>query len=225
MRLLLAEDEKELNRALVHMLKHEHYEVDSVFDGEDALDYALSAEYEVMIFDVMMPKRDGISVLKEIRKQGIHTPVLLLTAKSQVDDRITGLDAGADDYLCKPFDRGELFARLRALARRKSEIQEEGLHFHDLSLDQKSASIMGPKGSVQLTNKEFQLLELFMKNQGIFFSSETLLERIWGFDSESSIAVVWTHISFLRKRFEAIGSEVVIVANRGIGYRLGTKND
>lgn len=224
MRLLLAEDEKELSNALVAVLKHNNYSVDAVYNGLDAYDYIIGAEYDGVILDIMMPGIDGVTVLKRIREKGIQTPVLLLTAKSQVEDRITGLDSGADDYLTKPFAMGELLARIRAMTRRKTEYSPNSLTVGDLTLDRERFVISTPHGGEQrLGNKEFQVLEMLMINRNILISTEKLMEKIWGFDSEADISVVWVYISYIRKKLAAVGSDVEIKASRGIGYTLEVK--
>lgn len=223
MRLLLADDEREFSRALAAILKHNNYSVDVVYDGADALDYALCGEYDGLILDVMMPKLNGVEVLRELREQGITTPVLMLTARSEIPDRIQGLDAGADDYLPKPFDMGELLARLRAITRRKEEFTPAVLSFGDLSLDRASFELTGPQGSCRLGSKEFQMLEMLMSGPGRLISTELFMERIWGYDTEVEINVVWVYISYLRKRFAQVGSRVGIKALRRVGYTLEDK--
>ncbi|MBR1739621.1 MAG: response regulator transcription factor [Ruminococcus sp.] len=221
MRLLLAEDEKELSNALVAVLKHSNYSVDAVYNGLDAYDYGLAGNYDGIVLDIMMPGMDGISVLKKLRSEGVQTPVLLLTAKSQVDDRITGLDSGADDYLTKPFAMGELLARIRAMTRRKvTELASNNLTCGNVTLDREMFRLIGPKGEQKLGNKEFQLLEMFMLNRNILLSTERLMEKIWGFDSEAEINVVWVYISYVRKKLSAVGADIEIKASRGIGYTL-----
>ena len=223
MRLLLAEDEKELSNALVAVLKHSNYSVDAVYDGADALNYGLCENYDGIILDIMMPKMDGIEVLKNLREKGIHTPVLLLTAKSQVADRITGLDSGADDYLTKPFAMGELLARIRAMTRRKTEFSPNDLAIGNITLSRETFDLKGPKGTQKLGNKEFQMLEMMMANKNTLISTERFMERIWGYDSEAEINVVWVFISYLRKKLVSVGADVEIKATRGVGYTLAEK--
>ena len=199
MRLLLAEDEKSLSKALVSILKHENYSVDAVYNGADAIDYAESGVYDCIILDVMMPKADGITVLKTLRAAGNKVPVILLTAKTQIEDRVTGLDAGADDYLTKPFAAKELLARIRAVTRRQPELKSNVLSFGDLKLNRESFELSTVHGSVTLTSKEFQIMELFLKNPKVVLSVDTLMDRIWGFDSEADVSVVWTYVSYLAK--------------------------
>lgn len=223
MRLLLAEDEVEYARALAAILEYSHYAVDTVHDGADALDYGLSGNYDGIILDIMMPKLDGITVLKRLREAGMATPVLMLTAKSELDDRITGYDAGADDYLAKPFVTAELLSRVRALLRRSGTFTPDVLTFGDLSLDCVSYVLKGPEGECKLTGKEFQVAELLLRNPGNVISTEHFMEKIWGWDSSAEISVVWANISFLRKKFQKLGAHVEIKATRGVGYSLEEK--
>ena len=220
MKLLLAEDEKALSKALVAILKHENYTVDAVFNGEDALDYLLSGDYDGAILDIMMPKKDGISVLKEFRTHNKTMPILLLTAKTEVDDKVIGLDSGADDYLGKPFDVKELLARIRAMLRRKQGEADNLLIVSDLSLNRSTFELRSSKGDFRLGNKEFQLIELLMLNEGKVIPTETILSKIWGYDSEAETNVVWTYISYLRKKLAALTNTVEIEAVRNVGYVL-----
>lgn len=220
MRLLLAEDEQELSKALTAILKHNHYEVDAVFNGQDALDYAMLNAYDGIILDIMMPKKSGLEVLQTLRAQGNHTPILLLTAKAEVEDRIAGLDTGADDYLTKPFAMGELLARIRTMTRRKALFQPNTIVFGDAVLDCTAFTLTGPNGTVRLSGKEFQMLEMMMRSPGCPISTERFMEHIWGCDSESDSSVVWTFVSTLRKRLAASGAHVAIRAARGQGYTL-----
>ncbi len=220
MRLLLAEDERSLSKALTAILEYNHFSVDAVYDGADALDYLMNGNYDGAILDIMMPKMDGISVLKEFRKTNRTLPVLLLTAKNEVEDRVTGLDCGADDYLGKPFDTKELLARIRAMLRRRGDISENILTFADITLNRMTFELAAPKGSVRLGSKEFQLLEMLMSSPGRVISSEQFMEKIWGFDSEAEINVVWTYVSFLRKKLAAVGASANIRAIRNSGYVL-----
>ena len=224
MRLLLAEDERALSNALVTILKHNNYSVDAVYNGQDAIDYLESEVYDAAILDIMMPKADGITVLKTIRAAGNTIPVLLLTAKSEINDKVTGLDCGADDYLTKPFVTKELLARIRAITRRQTELTDNSLFFGDLRLDRVSFELVSPSGKLLLTAKEFQIMEMFMKNPSQIISSERFMEKIWGFDSNAEINVVWTYISYLRKKLKILGSSVGIKAVRNIGYTLENKN-
>jgi len=223
MRLLLAEDEKEMSNALVAVLKHSNYSVDAVYDGLDAYNYGISENYDGMILDIMMPKMDGIEVLKKLREKGVNTPVLLLTAKSQVSDRIEGLDSGADDYLTKPFAMGELLARIRAMTRRKTEFSPNDLTIGNITLSRETFDLKGPSGTQRLGSKEFQMLEMMMVNKNTLISTERFMERIWGYDSDAEINVVWVFISYLRKKLVSVGADVEIKAARGVGYTLAEK--
>ncbi|MBQ7678908.1 MAG: response regulator transcription factor [Butyrivibrio sp.] len=220
MRLLLAEDEQELSRALVAILKHSGYTVDAVYDGQDALEYAQAAEYDGILLDVMMPKLDGFEVIKRLRQDGNTTPVLFLTARTEVDDRIRGLDLGADDYLSKPFDMGELLARIRAMTRRKEEFHPGVLSCGDLTLDRASFELSVPgKEPVRLAGREFQMLEMLMTSPGHVISVDTFMERIWA-DGDAETSVVWVYISNLRKKLAALGAHAEIKATRGVGYSI-----
>lgn len=220
MRLLLAEDEQELSNALVAVLKHNNYSVDAVYDGQDALDYIENGNYDGVILDIMMPKMDGITVLKTIRSHGNSVPVILLTAKSQIDDRVDGLDSGADDYLTKPFSMKELLARIRAMTRRQADTTDSVLKFADLSLDRATYQVSCGDEALRLANKEYQMLEMLMTNPGQIISVEQFMDKIWGFDSEAELNVVWVYVSYLRKKLSSLGSTVQIKATRGLGYSL-----
>lgn len=220
MRLLLAEDEKDLSRALTAILERSNYSVDAVYDGEEALAYLNSNNYDGAILDIMMPKLDGLSVLKEIRRQKNPIPVLFLTAKSEIDDKVDGLDAGANDYLTKPFAAKELLARIRAMTRENTDAINSSLHVGNLTLDLASFTLSSPSGSFRLANKEFQILEMMMGNPGQLLPSERFLERIWGYDSEVEVNVVWVYISYLRKKLAALHATVQIKAARNAGYFL-----
>jgi len=225
-KLLLAEDERELSAALCAILRHNNYSVDAVYDGEDALAYAVSGDYDGVILDIMLPRRDGVSVLTELRRRGIDVPVLLLTAKSGVSDRINGLDAGADDYLTKPFDIGELLARIRAMMRRRTPYIPAELKYGNVRLnrDTLELSVEGG-GSCRLGNREFQMLEMMMQSPQRVISTEQFMSHIWGYDSDSEIGVVWVYISHLRKKLAALGANVEIKAQRGVGYSLEIKRE
>ena len=220
MRLLLAEDEVELSNALVTLLKHNNYSVDAVYDGQDAYDYITAGDYDGIILDIMMPKKDGITVLKEVRAAGISVPILLLTAKAEIDDRVLGLDSGADDYLTKPFSMKELLARIRAMTRRQSEITNSILTFKDITLDRASYTLSCNGNTIKLANKEYQMIEMFMTNPGQIISIDQFMDKIWGYDSEAELNVVWVYVSYLRKKLASIKSNVKIKATRGIGYSL-----
>ncbi len=223
MRLLLAEDEKEMSNAITAVLKHEHYSVDAVYDGQDAFDYLDTGLYDGAILDIMMPKKDGITVLKEIRKKGNDIPVILLTAKSELDDKVEGLDAGADDYLTKPFAMKELLARVRAITRRQGEVTDNILEFAGLKLDRATFEISTETDSLRLANKEFQMMEMLLTNPGQIISTEQFMDKIWGYDSETELNVVWVYVSYLRKKLAKIGAGVNIKAARGVGYLVEAK--
>ena len=220
MRILLAEDEKMLSEAIVAILTHSNFSVDPVYDGQDAIDYLLTGDYDGAILDIMMPKKDGITVLKELRAAGLSTPVLMLTAKSQLEDKVEGLDSGADDYLTKPFAKEELVARVRAITRRQPEFTSPNLTFEDMSLRRSDLTLSGPNGELRLANKEYQIMEMLMTNGGQVISTERFMEKIWGYDSDAEINVVWVNISGLRKKISEIGAHVQIKAARGVGYML-----
>lgn len=223
MRLLLAEDEKELSNALVAVFKHNKYSVDAVYDGQDAYDWAKNGNYDGIILDIMMPKMSGLEVLEKLRHEGVTIPILLLTAKSEIEDRIKGLDLGADDYLPKPFDTGELMARVRAMLRRNSEFEPSIKSFGNITLDKKSFTLMCGERNVTLGNKEFQMLEMLMNNPKNVISADMFMEKIWGYESETEQNVVWVYISYLRKKLKQIDANVEIKAIRGIGYTLTEK--
>lgn len=220
MKLLLADDERELANAISAILKHSNYSVDTVYNGQDAYDYAMHEEYDGIILDIMMPKKNGLEVLSELRANNVQTPILLLTAKAEVEDRITGLDYGADDYLTKPFSMGELLARVRAMTRRKSDFAPTILTAGDVSLNRSTFELVGSQASFRLGNKEFQMMEMLMLNQNRLISSEQFMERIWGYDTDSDMNVVWVYISYLRKKLAAVGANIEIKASRGVGYSL-----
>lgn len=221
MRLLLAEDEKELSDALVTLLKHNNYSVDAVYDGQEALDYLELQEYDGVILDVMMPRLDGISVLKRLREQGNSVPVLILTAKTGVDDRVLGLDSGADDYLGKPFAMKELLARIRAMTRRQTaSAPDNTLRFGNITLERGTFELSTDKGNMRLANKEFQMLEMLMSNPGQVISTERFMEKVWGLDSETEVNVVWVYVSYLRKKLTSLDANVQIKAIRNQGYTL-----
>lgn len=220
MKLLYAEDEKALSDAVVDILTYHKYIVDAVYNGEDAFDYAMYGDYDGLILDIMMPKKDGLEVLTELRKNGYKKPILLLTAKTQIEDRIKGLDAGADDYLPKPFDMGELLARIRAMLRRREEFSPNLLSYEDLTLNVENGTLSCGNNSVVLPKQEYRMMEQLMLNHSFFMSTEDLLEKAWGFNTEADINSVWLYISYLRKRLSGIGSAVEIVSRRNFGYRL-----
>lgn len=219
LRLLLAEDERSLSRAVATILEKNNYSVDAVYDGAEALDYLQSGSYDAVILDVMMPKLDGLTVLKRLRAKGDRTPVLMLTAKAEIEDKVAGLDSGADDYLTKPFDTRELLARLRVLTRGVQTVDTQ-MHYGNITLDRASFGLSGPNGSFRLAKKEYQMMEILMSNPHNLVSTERLMERIWGYDSEAEINVVWVYVSYLRKKLTAIGANVQIRAARNAGYSL-----
>lgn len=220
MRLLLAEDERSLSKALKAILEKNNYSVDAVYDGEDALAYLESGIYDGAVLDIMMPKRDGISVLRTIREKGSAIPVLMLTAKSEIDDKVEGLDSGANDYLTKPFDTKELLARIRAMLRAGPVQSDTRLTAGNITLDRATFEMSSPTGSFRLANREFQMMEMLMVNAGRLISTERFLEKIWGYDSEVDNHVVWAYISYLRKKLAALHAQVQIKAARNAGYTL-----
>lgn len=220
MRLLYAEDERSLSEAVVDILTYHKYLVEPVYDGADALAYAREGQYDGIILDVMMPKMNGLEVLRTLRAEGCHTPVLLLTAKAEVEDQILGLDSGADDYLPKPFSMNLLLARVRAMLRRCEVFTPEVLRCGNLSLDCKRCVLEGPEGQAVLPKLEYRLMELLMRNQGILLSTEELLCRVWGYESDAELGTVWVYLSYLRKRMNALGADVAISGKRGVGYTL-----
>ena len=220
MRILIVEDEISLAEAITAILKKEQYFVDAVYDGRDGLDYALSGIYDLILLDIMLPKMNGLDVLKEIRNNNISTPVMLLTARSEINDKIKGLDCGADDYLTKPFNKGELLARIRALTRRKGEITSNELIFGDLTLNQSTYELICGNLNVKLGAKEFKIMQMLMFAQKNIISKDEFIEKIWGYDSEAEYNSIEVYISFLRKKLSAIKSTVQIKASRGIGYYI-----
>ena len=220
MKLLYAEDEIAMSEAVTDILTYHKYTVDAVYDGADALYYAENEKYDGIILDVMMPKMSGLEVLTALRQKGINTPVLLLTAKGEISDRIEGLDAGADDYLPKPFAMGELLARVRAMLRRREDFTPDILTMGNVSLNRQSYALSCGGEAVVLPKLEYQMMELLMLNRGLFLSTEDLLTKIWGYDTEAEIGVVWVYISYLRKRLAAMGANIELRAKRGVGYRL-----
>ena len=218
MRLLLAEDEKELSAALQAVLKRNHYEVDAVYDGQEAYDYLQAGNYDGVILDVMMPVMDGFELLKKIRAERNSIPVLMLTARAEVDDRVMGLDLGADDYLTKPFAMKELLARVRAITRRQNEAESSMLQYGNITLDLSSFQLQVGDKKERIPNKEFQMLEMLLANPTQIISSERFLEKIWGYDSNVELQIVWVYISYLRKRLKSMDADVVIRAKRNLGY-------
>lgn len=222
MRILLAEDERSLSRAVIALLEKNNYSADAVYDGQEALEYLEAGNYDALILDLMMPKMDGLTVLRTLREQGNPIPVLILTAKSEVDDKVLGLDTGANDYLTKPFSTQELMARIRAMTRSQTGGQVTSrLTFGNITLDQATFELSSPAGSFRLANKEFQMMEMLMRNpRQITIPTERFLERIWGYDSEVELSVVWVYISYLRKKLSALRSNIQIKVTRNAGYSL-----
>jgi DNA-binding response OmpR family regulator len=222
MRLLLVEDEIQLSESLCQILKKNKYSVDYAYDGEEGLDLALTGVYDIIVLDIMLPKLNGLDILKEMRKNNIETPTIMMTAKSQIQDKVTGLDLGADDYITKPFSIEELLARLRALARRKGElINDDILKFNDFSLNLSTYILEGKKNNVTLTLKEFEILRYFMYNPTKVISKDELILKIWGYDSEVEHNNIEVYVSFIRKKLNYIESSSTISTLRGIGYKLG----
>ncbi len=220
MRILLAEDERSLSRAVVALLERNNYSVDAVFDGMEALEYLASSNYDAVILDIMMPRMDGLTVLRRLREQGNPIPILMLTAKSEIDDKVAGLDAGANDYLTKPFSTRELLARIRAMTRTQINQVTSKLSFGNVTLDQATYELSSPAGSFRLANKEFQMMEMLLRNQGQTISTERFLEKIWGYNTDAELNVVWVYISYLRKKLTALNANVQIRASRNVGYSL-----
>ena len=220
MRLLVADDDRDIAKALTALFEHNSYSVDVVYNGEDAYDYAVGGNYDGLVLDIMMPGMDGLEVLRKLRTEGSKTPVLLLTAKGDIEDRVSGLDAGADDYLPKPFAAGELMARVRAMLRRKEQYHTDVMEFEGLTLDISTFELGFNGKNMRLVSKEFQMLQLLMQSPGSVVSTEQFMERIWGWDSDVDVSVVWVYISNLRKKFEKLGAPINIHAVRGVGYCL-----
>ena len=220
MRILIAEDDPKLLKSLVHIFELNHYAVDGVDNGIDAFDFASSGEYDGLVLDIMMPGMDGISLIKRLRAGGITTPTLFLTARTEIDQRIEGLDAGADDYLPKPFSTGELLARVRAMLRRKDNFTPDMLSFGELSLNRSTYELVFGKDTRGLSGKEFQVMEMLMQNANIILTPEQLITHIWGWNTSVDTSVVWVHISNIRKKLEALSAPVSIKFQRGAGYVL-----
>ena len=222
MKLLFAEDEIGLSEAVVDILSYHNYQVDAVYNGQDALDYARVEQYDGIILDIMMPKMDGFAVLKALRSEGCKTPALFLTARSEIEDRIQGLDLGADDSLPKPFHMEELLARIRAMLRRRDTYLPDILRYADLSLNPQNFQLSCKDRSVTLPKLEYQLMETLLRNQGIYLSSEEMISKVWGYDTEAELGIVWVYICYLRKRL-LLGSDIEIRARRSVGYTLEMK--
>lgn len=224
MRILLAEDEQMLAKAIIKILEKNNYSAEAVYNGTDALAHLESEQYDVAILDIMMPGIDGISVLQKIRAQGNNVPVLILSAKSETDDKVLGLDSGANYYLTKPFDSKELLAAIRVITRTQSCVDSK-LSVGNIILDRADFTMKSSGGSFRLANKEFQMMEMLMSNPNQLISTERFMEKIWGFDSEAEINVVWVYISYLRKKLTALHADIHIKAYRNAGYSLEGKND
>lgn len=220
MKLLYAEDEAALSEAIVDILTFHNFTVDPVYDGNSALDYARLGDYDGIILDIMMPGLSGLEVLKALRSEGCKTPIMLLTAKSDVEDRIAGLDAGADAYLPKPFSTAEMLAMVRAMLRRREGYSPDLMSFGDITLDRQSFELCRGDNRCMLPKLEYRIMELLMLNHGIFLSTEDILVKVWGYDTDAEPGTVWVYISYLRKRLAAMGSQVAITARRNIGYTL-----
>ena len=228
MRILVVEDEKKINDVIVKTLKKEKYGVDSCFDGEEALDYIFSVEYDIILLDIMLPKKDGFEVLKSMRKKGIKTPVLFLTARDQIEDRVRGLDLGADDYLVKPFGFEELLARIRVVLRKNSGSGEDGgnvLKIANLTVDCNKHEVFRDDVSIKLSAKEFSILEYMMRNKGRVVSKEKIEEHVWDFDYEGGSNIVEVYIKFLRKKVDNDFSPKLIHTIRRVGYILKVENE
>ncbi len=225
MRLLIIEDETALAEALAEILKQNSYTADTVFDGLEGLEYARTGIYDMILLDIMLPGMDGLTLLKTLRREGNHTPVILLTAKGEVSDIITGLDAGSDDYLAKPFSTSELLARIRALSRRGGQYHDQELVYANLSLNQKTMELSCKNSSIRLGLKEFQMMELFLANPKQILPKSLLFDKIWGMDADCEYNNVEVYVSFLRQKLNSLDTDVVIKTNRGVGYSLDLKSD
>ena len=220
MRILYAEDERSLSEAVVDILTYHHYTVDAVYDGDEALAYAQLVEYDGIILDIMMPQKDGLEVLKALRNLGSKTPIMLLTAKSEIEDQVLGLDAGADDYLPKPFSMELLLAHVRALLRRRSSYMPRVLTFGNVELNQDSHELSVGNQKIVLGKLEYQIMELLMLNHERYFSTEDILCKIWGYDTEAQSGIVWVYISYLRKKLSDLNANIMIAVKRNVGYTL-----
>ena len=220
MRILLAEDERAMAEPIVAFLQYHTYTVDWVDNGADAYQQARDQAYDGLILDIMMPEMDGLTVLTRLRREGRNMPVLMLTAKSELEDRIKGLDSGADDYLPKPFDMAELLSRVRAMLRRRDTYHAETISFAGMELAPDTCQLSANGKTFSLSRREYQLMELFMNNPGVLFSADTLLDRVWGMDGIVEQGTVWVHISYLRKKMADLGVSAVIRSKRGVGYAL-----
>ncbi len=220
MKLLLAEDEAAMSEALADILAYHNYMTDTVSDGEAALWYAQNGVYDGIVLDIMMPKMDGLEVLKQLRREGNRTPILLLTAKSEVESRILGLNLGADDYLPKPFAMEEFLARVRAMLRRRETYTPDVAVYGNISLDRNACLLRREERKIPMSRLETRLMELFMLNPGIYFTAEKILERVWGYDTEAQAGTVWVYISYLRRKLSELEADVKIISKRNVGYAL-----
>ena len=218
-RILLAEDERALSRALVKIFEKNKYSIDAVYDGQEALDYLETDNYDCAVLDIMMPKVDGITVLRKIRADGNDIPVLMLTAKSEIDDKVLGLDSGANYYLTKPFDAKELLAAVRAITRSSSEVDTK-IALGNITLDRSTYELASPSGSIKLANKEFQMMEMFLSNPGKVIPVDSFMDRIWGYDTDTENSVVWVYVSYLRKKLASLEADIKIKALRNAGYLI-----
>ncbi|MDO4938713.1 MAG: response regulator transcription factor [Lachnospiraceae bacterium] len=224
MKILLAEDERLLAKALSKILEKNNYTADVVYNGRETLDYLAVSDYDAVILDIMMPEMDGITALKEIRKSGNMVPVILLTAKCEVEDKVLGLDSGANDYLAKPFDSRELLARIRSITRGKTEADTK-LRMGNISLDRATYELSSPSGSMKLPNKEYQLMEYLLSNPHRIISTDRFIEKVWGYESDVEINTVWVYISYLRRKLTELDADIQIKASRNAGYSLENKDD
>lgn len=225
MKILLVDDEKQFAAAVAEILRRHNYSVDAVYNGQDGLDYALSGIYDLIILDVMMPGMDGFTILRTLRSHKLDMPILMLTAKSEISDKIGGLNLGADDYLTKPFDTEELLARIRALLRRKEKYTGDILSFNDISIDRDNPQLLCGAKKIALGKKEFQIIEMLILGAGKYIDKERFIEKIWGYDTEAEYNTIEVYVSFLRKKLAAVGSSTEIKSIRGVGYTLGVKNN
>lgn len=224
MRLLIIEDEKEIADGITGILKNEGFSSDAVYDGEEGLEYILSGAYDLVLLDIMLPGLNGFEIIKKVRAKGIATPIILLTAKSQTDDKIHGLDLGADDYITKPFDAGELLARIRARIRNNADLRYNILSAYDIELDTSTCQLKKGNRSIRLSKTEFQMLECLMMNKGMILSKNTIIKKVWGFDESSEYNNLEVYISFLRKKLKFVGATAAIRTQKGIGYYLSEEN-
>lgn len=224
MRILIVEDEKSLSDILSELLRKQNYTVDAVFNGNDGYDYGSTGIYDLILLDIMLPGINGIQVLKNLRDDGISTPIIMLTAKSEVEDKVGGLDYGADDYITKPFETQVLLARIRSATRRKEVYTKDELSFGDITVDKKTLKVSTSQHEIKLSLKEYQILEMFLNNQRQIITKEQIAEKIWGYDFDGEYNSVEVYISFVRKKLKFIHSSVKIKVSRGLGYSLEAKS-